>query len=82
MPNAFGQGCKSVPHAKFYNLSTEHNTLLFILHRAIDYVHGPAELATTEGIEHKTMGVRVRYFTAAYPDVSLQTKIQDYCINP
>ena len=23
-PNAFGQGCKSVPHAKFYNLSTEY----------------------------------------------------------
>ena len=22
MPNSFGQGCKSVPHAKFYNLST------------------------------------------------------------
>ena len=24
--NAFGQGCKSVPQAKFYNLSTEYST--------------------------------------------------------
>ena len=26
MPNEFGQGCKSAPHAKFYNLSTDHDS--------------------------------------------------------